>query len=382
VLPDGICDFCQSNTGILSCDLLHRLEDITGHYFCLLFSSGLGQKGGDHDGIKGFLAPDIRRELKRGARLKCVFCKKKGATVGCAEPTCKKSYHLNCGFDHDCCMQFFGQFKSHCSRHRSMAPYRPRRTGANINCTICQQKLGSGKKIDLNIVYTGCCDGGFHRDCVQSMSLSAGHQHFRCPNCNDTSIFVQDMLLAGIYVPEQDASWEREAGGGYEDLDVETPRVCHAKLCFCPHENGRAYHSEDGLWEILKCDSCGYKGIHAKCGGMENVSDPVWHCYTCRHALREQGQESVIISQTSKLWDKQMTATVKMVPGLTEKLQSQGLPQKPQKPPRIGASCAKYNYSTSFTDLIGSLLDRDDSPGDSDYESGDKNVNTATKLNF
>ena len=105
VLPDGICDFCQSNSGILSCDHLHRLEDITAHYFCLLFSSGLGQKGGDHDGIKGFLAPDIRRELKRGARLKCVFCKKKGATVGCAEPTCKKSYHLNCGNDHDCCMQ-------------------------------------------------------------------------------------------------------------------------------------------------------------------------------------------------------------------------------------------------------------------------------------
>jgi len=112
---------------------------------------------------------------------------------------------------------------------------------------------------------------------------------------------------------------------------------------------------------------------------MENVSDPVWHCYTCRHALREQGQEGVIIRQTSKLWDKQMTATVKMVPGLTEKLQSQGLPQKQ---PRISSSCAKYNYSTSFTDLIGSLLDRDDSPGDSDYESGDKNVNTATKVNF
>ena len=90
------------------------------------------------------------------------------------------------------------------------------------------------------------------------MGLSAGHQHFRCPNCNDTSTFIQDMLLAGIYVPEQDASWEREAGG-FEDLDVETPRVCHAKLCFCPHDNGRAYHSEDGLWEILKCDSCGYK---------------------------------------------------------------------------------------------------------------------------
>ena len=32
----------------------------------------------------------------------------------------------------------------------------------------------------------------------------------------------------------------------------------------------------------------------------------------------------------------------------------------------------KYDYSTSFTDLLGSLLDREESPGDSDYESGDR----------
>ena len=65
-------------------------------------------------------------------------------------------------------------------------------------------------------------------------------------------------MEAGVYVPEQDASWERE-GDMFEDLDSEVVRVCHAKLCFCPHEDGRAHHSEDGLWEVLKCDSCGYK---------------------------------------------------------------------------------------------------------------------------
>jgi len=54
------------------------------------------------------------------------------------------------------------------------------------------------------------------------------------------------------------------------------------------------------------------------------VSEPVWHCYTCRQALRQQGQEDLILSQTSKLWDKEMTATVKMIPGLSEKLVSQG----------------------------------------------------------
>ena len=65
---------------------------------------------------------------------------------------------------------------------------------------------------------------------------------------------------AGIYIPEQDASWERQgAASGFADVDHEPMRVCHAKLCFCSHEKGRSHHSEHGLWEILKCDSCGYK---------------------------------------------------------------------------------------------------------------------------
>ena len=63
-----------------------------------------------------------------------------------------------------------------------------------------------------------------------------------------------------------------------------------------------------------------------------------------------------------------------VIVGLSEKLESQGIQQKQKRV--TTASTAKFDYSTSFTDLIGSFLDnKDDSPGDSDYESGDKNVN-------
>ena len=262
VMSEGVCDFCGSEEPILPCDLLYRLEDITAHYFCLLFSSGLGQRGEEGEGIKGFLASDIRRELRRGARLKCVFCKKKGATVGCAEAACKKSYHLNCGASADCMMQYFGQFKSLCSRHRG-GGYRPRRAGGQpSDCTICLSELTASKPRDPALVFTRCCDGGFHRACVQAMAISAGRHHFRCPNCNDTETWAEAMLEVGIYIPEQDASWERQGvagASGFEDVDQEPLRVCHAKLCFCSHEAGRSHHSEHGLWEILKCDSCGYK---------------------------------------------------------------------------------------------------------------------------
>jgi hypothetical protein len=30
----------------------------------------------------------------------------------------------------------------------------------------------------------------------------------RCPNCNEMEAFTEEMKTFGIYVPEQDASWE------------------------------------------------------------------------------------------------------------------------------------------------------------------------------
>ena len=89
------------------------------HYLCLLFSSGLHQRGEEEEELKGFLVDDVKSELRRGNRLRCVHCKMKGATVGCARPKCKKSYHLPCGMSNGSMQQHFDQFKSFCSTHRS-----------------------------------------------------------------------------------------------------------------------------------------------------------------------------------------------------------------------------------------------------------------------
>ena len=74
--------------------------------------------GTEAEGIRGFLSIDIKREIKRGSRLKCSYCRKKGATVGCAEPRCKKTYHLPCGSSHNSLQQYYDQFKSFCKEHR------------------------------------------------------------------------------------------------------------------------------------------------------------------------------------------------------------------------------------------------------------------------
>ncbi len=81
-------------------DILYR-----AHYFCLLFSSGLVQNGGEDDGIKGFLPDDILKEWRRGQRLKCAFCAGKYATVGCKVKKCSKTYHVPCAIDNACLLQ-------------------------------------------------------------------------------------------------------------------------------------------------------------------------------------------------------------------------------------------------------------------------------------
>jgi hypothetical protein len=75
-----VCRLCSCGAGPLPGDVLLAGPGLTAHHFCLLFSSGLGQQGAEGEGLRGFLLQDVRREAKRGARLKCVYCRKKGAT--------------------------------------------------------------------------------------------------------------------------------------------------------------------------------------------------------------------------------------------------------------------------------------------------------------
>ena len=60
------------------------------------------------------------------------------------------------------------------------------------------------------------------------------------------------MLLAGLYVPEQEVAGEGGEGDRWGPL-------CDAKLCFSPEETSRAHHTTDGPWQILRCEACRLK---------------------------------------------------------------------------------------------------------------------------
>ncbi|KAG8508731.1 G2/M phase-specific E3 ubiquitin-protein ligase, partial [Galemys pyrenaicus] len=84
--------------------------NITVHYYCLLMSSGIWQRGKEEEGVDGFLIEDIRKEVNRASKLKCCICKKTGASIGCVAPRCKRSYHFPCGLQKECIFQFTGNF--------------------------------------------------------------------------------------------------------------------------------------------------------------------------------------------------------------------------------------------------------------------------------
>ncbi|NXM48594.1 PHF11 protein, partial [Gymnorhina tibicen] len=100
------CAFCsEGEAGSIM--YIATEKDIAAHQDCLLFSSGFVESE-DHNpenlGIR-FDVESVLKELKRGKRLMCNFCQKKGATVGCEERACRRSYHFFCALCDDAAVE-------------------------------------------------------------------------------------------------------------------------------------------------------------------------------------------------------------------------------------------------------------------------------------
>lgn len=274
--PGPTCSFCglpQSDD--LNGELLSTGSGLHVHYFCMLFSSGLHQRGEEEEPLRGFVEADVRAELRRGNRLMCCFCKRKNATVGCCLRACKKAFHMPCGVAKDCLLQFFGDFRVYCAGHRPRQNVVPMDKDGVSLCAICSEQMTHPS---VNVLVTPCCRQLFHRACIQRQAMSAGIHFFRCGHCNNKEAFQQEMQDHGIYVPDQDASWEREPHA-YEEL-LFRYQHCDAPRCSCPM--GRDHRHEDGRWKIVVCDSCGSQGVHASCG---NVGGAHWICTECRQII-------------------------------------------------------------------------------------------------
>ncbi|XP_045175865.2 uncharacterized protein LOC123536603 [Mercenaria mercenaria] len=285
-----VCVFCEQGS---VCEetygkLLSK-AGVTAHYFCMLFSSGLSQNGKtEKQGILGFLQSDIMKEVKRGARLRCSYCRKIGATIGCVIRNCKKMFHLGCGRSNNTLHQFFGTFSSFCPAHRQQQDV-PCDDDPNIVCSICMNTVTAAPSNDT--IRAPCCRKyWYHRECVQRYATSAGLYFFKCPLCNNKEEFQDEMLTMGIYIPDQDASWEKEPHA-FQEL-LERYGHCDAPLCKCVE--GRKYDKEGSKWEIILCDFCGSHGAHVACNHLEKMGK---HdiCHGCKEVDERTREEEYLL---------------------------------------------------------------------------------------
>ncbi|NXU55091.1 PHF11 protein, partial [Turnix velox] len=100
------CAFCpEGEAG--SVMYVAKERNIAAHQHCLLFSSGFVETeeyNAENIDLR-FDVASVLKELRRGKRLVCNFCRKKGATVGCEESACRRSYHYFCALCDDATIQ-------------------------------------------------------------------------------------------------------------------------------------------------------------------------------------------------------------------------------------------------------------------------------------
>ncbi|KAF7201219.1 G2/M phase-specific E3 ubiquitin-protein ligase [Nothobranchius furzeri] len=299
-----LCRFADDDPALYGEKVKLKDHNLSVHYFCLLTSNGIYQRGEEDEGVFGFLVEDIKQEVRRSSRLRCVGCKKKGACVGCNITNCRKTVHYPCGRKHKFISQFTGLFPTYCQDH---SPSQSLSLGSDSSlphsCSICLDSIEPVLSYSI-LKCPSCHASWFHRDCVQRQAHSAGLFFFKCTLCNNKDQFQEEMLRMGIFIPERDASWELEANA-YSEL-LEVYEHCDSLICLC--SDGRTFSNKSGWFMVIRCCLCGSRGTHRKCSGLK-LDARDWACSDCTRATNKRaflvtppraGQRRNLLSKHSK----------------------------------------------------------------------------------
>ncbi|XP_053667679.1 uncharacterized protein LOC128718030 [Anopheles marshallii] len=253
---------------------------LTVHYYCLLLSSNLVQRGSnDTVGIFGFLESDIRKENERTKKCRCYICKDMHANVSCCSKKCLRTFHTACGIMNGCLSHYTDTYQSWCSAHVPLEPDSSPHTSVEP-CSICYDEMGQYDVI-TSIKAPCCRNGWFHKGCVAQYAQSAGY-FFKCPLCKNEDKFLAEIPLRGVFVPERDAAWELEPNAFQEQL--QRPTDCDAVDCKC--QEGRSVNNRE--WRLAVCGSCGSTCRHWQCMEQPVESPVVYLCQFCRPILGDR----------------------------------------------------------------------------------------------
>ncbi|XP_062137817.1 histone-lysine N-methyltransferase 2C [Drosophila sulfurigaster albostrigata] len=257
------CLLCHSaNNDELLLGKMHsrRHGRVTVHENCLYLSSNLVQHGSEtSDDICCFTLADIKIESQRTQKLKCFYCHKNGANIGCCATKCHRSFHTECGIKNGAQNQYCNTYNSFCSLHVKKFAQRPK---DQEECAVCLDTLLKKEQFKFTEHILGkCCNRGwYHKRCLQQYANSAGY-FFKCPLCNDKEKFHL-VSMWGIYVPNRDASWEQTDAYDGERMLTTT---CTAENCQLRREN-----PDESVSEILLyCNLCGGNPMHTQCTPLD-----------------------------------------------------------------------------------------------------------------
>ena len=148
-------------------------------------------------------------------------------------------------------------------------------------CMICFDTCGDIPGPGPGLLVSPCCGRTFHRDCAQKTALQAGKAAIKCPACNDKEIFNRELERCGIYIPHADAQWEMPENSNFYQFDemLNSHQRCDSLLCQCPQ--GPEFSRTGGRFEIVKCQTCGSRGVHMECGKID-VKTKLFICSDCK----------------------------------------------------------------------------------------------------
>uniref|UniRef100_A0A8C2AUQ4 Sec1 family domain containing 1 n=1 Tax=Cyprinus carpio TaxID=7962 RepID=A0A8C2AUQ4_CYPCA len=286
----SLCKRCDNIPDKYGEKITLQQHKLTVHYFCLLMSSGICQRGEEDEDVHGFLVDDIKKEIRRSSRLRCMYCKKIGASVGCSIKRCRQMVHMPCGLEQEFIFQFTDLFPSFCKKHAPSQSW-VSSPSLPLSCSVCLEPIEP--VLSYNVLKCPVCHGSwFHRNCVQRYAHSAAMFFFKCTLCNNKDQFQQEMLRMGIYIPERDAAWELEENAFGDLLQVYQ----HCDAVKCQSHRGRKYSSQSGYFEIVRCKLCGSRGTHRKCSNLK-LYESDWICADCKAAVEGKSELSELLFQ-------------------------------------------------------------------------------------
>lgn len=261
-----ICNVCNtSKEDPLRLGKFYKSGQLTVHYFCVLLSDGLPQRGKDTQGILGFLGKDIMKMILANKNSKCVFCKKGGATLKCNK--CTKIYHLPCVLRNGGCSIFQPLFVSLCNVHYKPTLPKPK-VNYNWMCIICLEKVRRFDFFNKNkrVLVAPCCHINLlHNTCAMELAMNCAY-YTRCPMCQNTTKFQNYLNTNGVFIEHRDSFWTNENMNPAPQGNIFTQ--CNAVECLCP--KGRNFILlNDKNYDLVACFYCGADAVHFKCKGKE-----------------------------------------------------------------------------------------------------------------